>query len=78
MLNVCLYIFVGIMIGVLFLGMGNDGSKTLFNFGFCFTCIIVFMYCPLLPVLLNCKEIILIDLIEGLSNNFTPQKLRNQ
>lgn len=35
--------------------MGKDGSKTIFNFGFYFTCIIVFMYIPLMPVLLQCK-----------------------
>lgn len=52
-MKVGLYIFLGTIIGGLFLDFGHDGSKTIFNFGFCFTCIIVFMYCPLLPVLLN-------------------------
>ncbi|GLV33100.1 uncharacterized protein CBL_10447 [Carabus blaptoides fortunei] len=52
-LRFCLYMFLSLIVSVLFFGMGNDGSKTLFNFGFCFTCVIVFMYCPLLPVLLN-------------------------
>lgn len=36
--------------------MGKDGSKTIFVFGFYFTCIIVFMYVPLMPVLLECKQ----------------------
>lgn len=54
-LKVALYVFLGLVIGGLFLDFGHDGSKTIFNYGFCFTCIIVFMYCPLLPVLLNCK-----------------------
>nr|CAD7438986.1 unnamed protein product [Timema bartmani] len=33
--------------------MGNDGSKTLFNFGFVYTCVIVFLYVPMLPILLQ-------------------------
>lgn len=44
--------FVGLVIGGLFYQMGNDGSKTLFNFGFCFVTIIIFMYIPMLPALL--------------------------
>ncbi|XP_012265456.2 ATP-binding cassette sub-family G member 1 [Athalia rosae] len=52
-LKISLHIFLGFIIGGLFLGIGNDGSKTLFNFGFCFTCLIVFLYVPMLPVLLH-------------------------
>ncbi|CAB0036164.1 unnamed protein product, partial [Trichogramma brassicae] len=52
-LKIVLHIFLGFIIGGLFLDIGNDGSKTLFNFGFCFTCIIVFLYIPMLPVLLH-------------------------
>lgn len=48
-LKIFLHIFLGFIIGGLFLGIGNDGSKTLFNFGFCFTCLIVFLYVPMLP-----------------------------
>lgn len=50
-----MHIFLGIVIGALFWQMGNDATKTLFNFGFCFTIIITFMYIPMLPVLLECK-----------------------
>lgn len=52
-LKLSLHVFLGVIIGSLFLGIGNDGSKTLFNFGFCFTCLIVFLYIPMLPVLLH-------------------------
>ncbi|CAK9830397.1 ATP-binding cassette subfamily G member 4 [Anthophora retusa] len=52
-LKISLHIFLGFIIGGLFLNVGNDGSKTLFNFGFCFACLIVFLYIPMLPVLMN-------------------------
>lgn len=52
-LKIVLHIFLGIVIGGLFFNMGNDGSKALFNFGFCFACVIVFLYIPMLPVLLH-------------------------
>ncbi|XP_063701288.1 ATP-binding cassette subfamily G member 4-like [Culicoides brevitarsis] len=47
------HIFLGLLIGTLFFQMGNDASKTLYNFGFCFTIIIAFMYIPLMPILLE-------------------------
>ncbi|KAK2579538.1 hypothetical protein KPH14_010840 [Odynerus spinipes] len=52
-LKISLYVFLGFMIGLIFLNIGNDGSKTLFNFGFCFISLIVFLYVPMLPVLLH-------------------------
>ncbi|KYN06508.1 PREDICTED: ATP-binding cassette sub-family G member 1-like [Cyphomyrmex costatus] len=52
-LKISLHIFLGIVIGGMFFNMGNDGSKALFNFGFCFACLIVFLYIPMLPVLLQ-------------------------
>ncbi|XP_012271259.1 ATP-binding cassette sub-family G member 1-like [Orussus abietinus] len=52
-LKMSLHVFLGFIIGGLFLNIGNDGSKTLFNFGFCFTCLIIFLYVPMLPVLLH-------------------------
>jgi len=55
-LKISLYIFLGLVIGGLFFNAGNDGSKALFNFGFCFASLIVFLYIPLLPVLLHCKK----------------------
>ncbi|XP_070149809.1 ATP-binding cassette sub-family G member 1 isoform X1 [Polyergus mexicanus] len=52
-LKISLHIFLGLVIGLLFLNMGNDGSRALFNFGFCFACLIVFLYIPMLPVLMH-------------------------
>uniref|UniRef100_A0A1B6G7Z6 ABC transporter domain-containing protein n=1 Tax=Cuerna arida TaxID=1464854 RepID=A0A1B6G7Z6_9HEMI len=48
-----MHVFVGLIIGGLFFQMGNDGSKTIFNFGFCFVTMIIFMYIPMLPALLQ-------------------------
>lgn len=47
--------FLGLVVGGIYQGIGNDASKALFNFGFCFTVTIAFMYNPLMPVLLQCK-----------------------
>lgn len=51
-LRVGLHLFLGIIIGLLFNKMGYDASKTIFNFGFCYACIIVMLYVPMMPVLL--------------------------
>ncbi|KAJ8947544.1 hypothetical protein NQ318_005023, partial [Aromia moschata] len=53
LLRTFLYIAIGIVIGNIYLGMGQDGSKTIFNFGFYFTSLIFFMYIPMMPVLLQ-------------------------
>lgn len=50
-----MHIFLGFVIGALFYRMGNDATKTLFNFGFCFTVIIAFLYIPMMPVLIECE-----------------------
>nr|CAD7452776.1 unnamed protein product [Timema tahoe] len=52
-LKVGLYVFLILIVSMLFWRMGNDGSKTLFNFGFVYTCVIVFLYVPMLPILLQ-------------------------
>ena len=49
------YLFLIFLVGGMFYNMGYDGSKQMFNFGFCYTCIVVFLYVPMLPVLLRCK-----------------------
>ncbi|XP_011553589.3 ATP-binding cassette sub-family G member 1 [Plutella xylostella] len=51
-LRVGLHLFLGFIIGTLFDKMGYDASKTIFNFGFCYACIIVMFYIPMMPVLL--------------------------
>jgi len=47
------YLFLIFIIGGMYYNMGYDGSKQLFNFGFCYCCIIVFLYVPLLPILIR-------------------------
>lgn len=48
-----LYAVLGVILGSFYLNMGQDGSMTIFNFGFCYTCVIAFLYLPLMPVLLH-------------------------
>ncbi|XP_047120003.1 ATP-binding cassette subfamily G member 4-like isoform X2 [Schistocerca piceifrons] len=52
-IKIVMYLFVAAIISGLFYNFGKDGSKTIFNFGFCYTCIIVFLYIPMMPVLLD-------------------------
>ncbi|VVC33532.1 AAA+ ATPase domain,P-loop containing nucleoside triphosphate hydrolase,ABC transporter, conserved site,ABC [Cinara cedri] len=48
-----MYTFMGLVVGGMFYQFGNDASLTIFNYGFIFITIIVFMYTPLMPVLLK-------------------------
>ncbi|KAK9871014.1 hypothetical protein WA026_009973 [Henosepilachna vigintioctopunctata] len=52
-LRISIHLILGVIVGSIYIGMGQDGSKTIFNFGFYFTCIIFFMYVPMMPVLLQ-------------------------
>ncbi|XP_039305427.1 ATP-binding cassette sub-family G member 4 isoform X2 [Solenopsis invicta] len=52
-LKIVLHFFLGLVVGALFLNMGNNGSKAFFNVFFCFSCITIFLYIPMLPVLLH-------------------------
>ncbi|KAJ6648259.1 ATP-binding cassette subfamily G member 4, partial [Pseudolycoriella hygida] len=52
-LKIYLTLCMALLVGGLYQGCGNDATKALFNFGFCFTVIIAFMYNPLMPVLLQ-------------------------
>lgn len=55
-LKICLHIFVGFIIGGLFVNIGNDGSKIIYNIGFCLACLIFLLYVPMLPILMHCKK----------------------
>lgn len=48
-------LFLAATVSGLYQGVGNDATKALFNFGFCFTVAFAFLYNPLMPVLLTCK-----------------------
>lgn len=52
-LRIYMTFFLGLVVGGIYQGIGNDATKALFNFGFCFTVTIAFMYIPLMPVLLQ-------------------------
>lgn len=54
-LKLFMHIILGLLVGCTFYQIGYDASKSLYNFGFCFTVVIAFMYIPLMPVLLECK-----------------------
>lgn len=54
-LKLSMHILLGLLVGGTFFQIGHDASKSLYNFGFCFTVVIAFMYIPLMPVLLECK-----------------------
>lgn len=48
-------IILGLIVGGIYIGVGNDATKALFNFGFSFTIVIAYLYLPLMPVLAQCK-----------------------
>lgn len=52
-LKISMHIFLGFILGGLFLGVGSDATKSLYNYGYCFACLILFLYVPMLPVLLH-------------------------
>lgn len=52
-LRIYMIFCLGLIVGGIYQGIGNDATKALFNFGFCFTVTIAFMYIPLMPVLLQ-------------------------
>ncbi|KAL1117724.1 hypothetical protein AAG570_004039 [Ranatra chinensis] len=43
---------ISLLIGGLFYQMGNDGSKTIFIFGYCYISVIAFVYVSMLPALI--------------------------
>lgn len=53
-----MYTFIGLVVGGMFFQFGNNASMTIFNYGFIFITVIVFMYTPLMPILLKCKYLL--------------------
>lgn len=51
--KVSMYLFMSFVVGLMYLNFGNDGSKTIFNFGFCYCCTIACQFVPMLPVLMQ-------------------------
>ena len=54
-LKLLLHFLLGTFTGIFFYNMGNDGSKTIFNFGFLYISVIAALYIPLLPMLGACE-----------------------
>ncbi|XP_076227054.1 ATP-binding cassette sub-family G member 1 isoform X2 [Nomia melanderi] len=52
-MKLSIHVFLGLVIGALFQNVGNDGTKSLFNFGFCFASLMIFLYVPMLPTLMQ-------------------------
>lgn len=48
-------LIMALLVGGLYTGVGRYASKALFNFGFIFTIVMVYLYIPMMPVLLQCK-----------------------
>jgi hypothetical protein len=54
-LKVLLHVVVGGLLGLFFIDSGNDGSKTVNNLSYLFTCIVYLSYTTMLPAALRCK-----------------------
>lgn len=54
-------ILLGLVVGGIYDGVGNDATKALFNFGFAITIMIAYLYMPMMPILLQCKYLTMID-----------------
>ncbi|XP_023702631.1 ATP-binding cassette sub-family G member 1 isoform X2 [Cryptotermes secundus] len=52
-LKVLLHIFVGGLLGALFLDSGNNGSKTISNLGYLFCCVVYLSYTTMLPAVIR-------------------------
>jgi hypothetical protein len=48
-------IIVAIMLGILFVGEGNEGSRVLDNYNLLFACLIHNMMTPMMITILTCK-----------------------
>ncbi|KAJ2949943.1 hypothetical protein O0L34_g11268 [Tuta absoluta] len=51
-LRIGMHLFLGLIVAALFNQMGQDASRTIFNFGFCYASIIAMLYTTMMPVLL--------------------------
>ncbi|KAG8231414.1 hypothetical protein J437_LFUL012424 [Ladona fulva] len=54
-LRAAFHLLVGTLLGVLFIGSGTDGGKTISNLSFVLVCVVYISYTTMMPAVLRCK-----------------------